>query len=193
MSLYLLLAVSLCAAAFGLYWSAKRAGITPMYSGVFAGCAVAAFLLGWAFRGGAAPEVSVVAPVVAPVVAATPNPALFHEALSELQFPTHVAASSSAKGSIVVQNSSALTWSTANGPILLGFHILAADGHPVNEGRALFGTKSLKPGEKRRVPIAAMMPSAPGQYKVKFDVIYEGYAWFESTRNRPVTVSVTVQ
>lgn len=189
MSVYLLLALSLCAAAFGLYWLAKRAGISPAHSGTFAGAAVVAFLLGWAFRGGAAQEPVAVTAPSPPVV--TPNPAMFHDALSALHFPSRVAAAKAANGTVEVKNTSPLPWQTRNGPILLGFHLLATDGRTISEGRALLG-RDVKPGEKRIIRFAAMMPDAPGQYTLKVDVVYEGYAWFESSRNRPETASLTV-
>ena len=192
MSLYLLLALSLCAAAYGLYWSANRAGAGATHSAVFAGCAVVAFLLGWAFRGGgAAPDAGPAAPVAAPVVVATPNPALFHEAISALQFPSRVAAATVVNGTVVVQNTRALTWPTRNGPVYLGFRTLTADGRVLKEGRALLGN-DLKPGEKRRVSFAALSPDVPGQYTLKVDVVYEKFSWFESSLNRPVVIALTV-
>lgn len=194
MSLYLLLAISLGTVAAGLYAVAKRVGIPPVQSSVFAGTAIVAFLLGWAFHGGGASEASpTVAAVATPVVAGTPVPpaALFHEALSDAQFPNRVAAGTTVNGSVVVQNTSTLTWRAHNGPISLGFHLLDTDGHAVAEGRALLGA-DVKPGEKRRVRFSAKMPAAPGRYTLTLDVVYEYYSWFESVRNQPARIDVTV-
>ena len=169
-----------------------RAGAGRVHSGVFAGCAVTAFLLGWAFRGGGAPpDAGPAATAAAPAAAATPNPAMFHEALSGLQFPNRVSAATVVNGSVVVQNTSALTWPAHDGPVYLGVRTLAADGRILKEGRALLGN-DVKPGEKRRVTFSAVSPDVPGQYTVKVDVVYEKFSWFESALNRPLVVALTV-
>ena len=200
--------VWLCAAAYGLYWIAGRAGIARLHSGVFAGSVVAAFGLGWMLHGGSPPSVAATpsaAPTVAaapepaahatpaPVAQGTPDPTLFRESLTDLQLPDHASVRQTITGSVIVENRSPRRWLAHNAaPVLLGFRVLDAAGNMVRDGRS--GTHAdFAPGARQRIAFDILAPDAPGRYTVKVDMVFEGIAWFESFGSTPVTRVINVQ
>jgi hypothetical protein len=42
------------------------------------------------------------------------------------------------------------------------------------------------------IPIAVPAPTAPGRYRLKFDLVYEGVAWFEECGSPTTTKDLNV-
>ncbi len=196
MSWYLIVILWLCAAASLLYWIAGRAGIRRFHASVFAASVVLAFGLGWAVHGRSRPDIvaSTAAPArtTAPAPLPTADAAVFSESLAGLRFPAHVPAHRIVTGSIIVENRSPHTWLAHNAvPILLGYKVLDAAGTAVREGRSATHM-DFPPGARRTISFTVDTPGTPGRYTLKLDMVYEGFAWFESSLNKPATQAITV-
>jgi SAM-dependent methyltransferase len=48
------------------------------------------------------------------------------------------------------------------------------------------------PGERRRVSVTVTAPEAPGAYRLQFDLVHEGIAWFADLGSRPAEVATGV-
>lgn len=185
---FFLIAVWLAVAAALLYWLGTRVKLPPTHRAVFAGSIIAAFIVGWVFRGGSGPA----APVPTPVPQPSVNPAMFSDTLSAVEFPSTVPTRRDQAGSIVVENRSAVMWPThASRPVLLGFFVYDSSGHAVRVGRAALGP-DFAPHQKRRIGFIIPTPDSPGLYTLKLDLVYESIGWFESNGQKAITLPIRV-
>jgi hypothetical protein len=180
----LLIVAWLAVVAALVYWLGTRVKLPPTHRAVFAGSVIAAFIVGWVFRGGSGPA----APVPTPVAQPSVNPAMFVDSLSAVEFPSTVPARHDQAGSIIVENRSVVTWPThAERPVLLGFFVYDSSGHAVRLGRAALGA-DFAPHQKRRIGFTIPTPDSPGLYTLKLDLVYESIGWFQ----KPITIPIKV-
>ncbi len=95
---------------------------------------------------------------------------------------------------IAVTNVSDVAWhATEAHPINLGNHWLDQDGAIVayDDARAKMPAV-LGPGERVPVEIVVTCPAEPGRYRLQFDVVQEGVAWFATCGSELAEVQVSV-
>ena len=93
---------------------------------------------------------------------------------------------------VSVQNAGTTTWQP--GAFNLGYHIYVSSGAVfVWDGARTAFAAPVAPGETATVDAVVRMPTGPGTYTLKFDVVQEGVTWF-SGQNVPMgSVSLQVQ
>lgn len=94
-----------------------------------------------------------------------------------------------------VTNLSDVPWfSTPTHPINVGNHWLARDGTVVayDDARAALPAV-VAPGAEAEVDIAVTAPSDPGAYRLQFDVVQEGVAWFATCGSELAEVEVRAE
>jgi hypothetical protein len=91
---------------------------------------------------------------------------------------------------VTLTNNGSLTWQP--GAVNLSYHLYAASGNVfVWDGLRTALPATVAPGSSVTVSAIVRVPTAAGQYRVAFDLVREGVAWF-STQNVP-TGSSTLQ
>ena len=112
---------------------------------------------------------------------------------SLLNRPVTAAAGSDLKLQTRVQNLSSRPFpaqaSYGRRLVRLGAQLCAPDGALINRDyERAWLPAALPPGAAAEIPITLKAPSEPGQYVLKFDLVYEGIDWFEACGS-PVTVT----
>ena len=95
---------------------------------------------------------------------------------------------------VSVTNLSDVPWfSTPTHPINVGNHWLAADGAVIayDDARAALPAV-LAPGAEAQVDVAVTAPAVPGAYRLQFDVVQEGVAWFATCGSALAELNVRV-
>ena len=96
---------------------------------------------------------------------------------------------------VEVTNRSPVAWTQSAGfPLRLGNHwiddrsgeiVIHDDGRTRMPGR-------VRPGETARLAVTVQAPSRPGRYRLRFDVVQEGVAWFGGSDRAGVDIPVEV-
>jgi hypothetical protein len=107
----------------------------------------------------------------------------------------HVTPGAALRFTVTVTNLSDVTWSDAPGRVLnVGNHWLDGRGDMVQQDDARAKLPApLGPGAEARVDIVVAAPAAAGDYRLQFDVVQEGVAWFASCGSAPVDLAVHVE
>ena len=75
-------------------------------------------------------------------------------------------------------------------PLHVAYHLEAADGSAALwDGQRSALLSRVLPGERVRVGATVRMPSAPGRYKLTFDLVLEGVRWFGIDRRIEIEVA----
>jgi stage II sporulation protein D len=94
-----------------------------------------------------------------------------------------------------VSNYGARVWPAGGpNPVQLSYHLLTSGGQVVTwDGRrgALGG--DLAVGQSAVVPISVQLPSALGEYRISWDLVQEGVAWFSQLGVGRLTEAISVQ
>ncbi len=96
---------------------------------------------------------------------------------------------------VAVTNLSDVPWrATPAHPLNVGNHWLAADGTVVayDDARVMLPAVAA-PGAEAQVDIAVTAPAAPGAYRLQFDVVQEGVAWFATCGSELAELEVSVE
>ncbi|MDH4064262.1 MAG: class I SAM-dependent methyltransferase [Acidobacteriota bacterium] len=105
-----------------------------------------------------------------------------------------VAAGATTPFRVEVINTSGVTWRQAAAhPINVGNHWLDRDGVVLryDDARTALPTP-IAPGAMAEIEILVTAPIAPGDYRLQFDVVQEGVAWFATCGSMPGEVAVRV-
>ena len=83
------------------------------------------------------------------------------------------------------------------GPVLVGSHLYAADGHLLERDHSRFplpgaGGSGVAPGEQIIFDTELPVPDAPGDYTVEIDLVSELVCWFEFNETIPATLRLRV-
>jgi hypothetical protein len=80
------------------------------------------------------------------------------------------------------------------GLVNVGAHLFTTDGQLVDFDYMRLqlqpSTEPILPGERVEV-VAALPPVEPGNYRVEFDLVAEGVAWFSENGNPTVTIDLS--
>jgi len=109
------------------------------------------------------------------------------------EFPSSVAASSKTMARVVFRNSGTEIWHGSVHPV----RYFVPEGAPLKEGRddapRLALRRPVAPGQTvtlERFEVAA--PARPGRYRLVFDLVNEGVAWFSDRGASPCSIPVRV-
>ena len=79
-------------------------------------------------------------------------------------------------------------------PVALSYHLLSSSGGVlVWEGRRGVLPRDLRPGDTASVPIDVALPQATGDYRIQWDLVQEGVAWFSQLGVQSKVEPITVQ
>jgi stage II sporulation protein D len=94
-----------------------------------------------------------------------------------------------------VSNYGARVWPASGpNPVQLSYHILTAGGQVVTwDGRRGPLGGDLAVGQSAVVPISVQLPSALGEYRISWDLVQEGVAWFSQLGVGRLTEAISVQ
>jgi len=101
------------------------------------------------------------------------------------------------RGRISVQNVGRWSWRPTSpigfGHVALGIQLLDdRDGVINRDFRRVSLTEDIYAGDSRSLDVEFPAPLAPGNYRLKIDVVAEGLAWFEDVGSAAVTRSIVV-
>ena len=77
-----------------------------------------------------------------------------------------------------VLNASSQTWSKNGDVFHLSYHWYKGGAVVVFDGERTLLVKDVKPGETADLSARVKLPSAPGTYRLKWDMVHEGVSWF---------------
>lgn len=108
---------------------------------------------------------------------------------------TRLPAGSRARIDLRVANAGVADWPRSEtlgaGLIRLGAQLLDTDATLIEQDFARANLpQELAPGDSCDIPLAFKLPSAPGRYKLKVDLLQEQVCWFEERGSRPLLVEV---
>lgn len=95
---------------------------------------------------------------------------------------------------VTLANTGNIPWNAGGeGPVHLAYHWYDAQGRLVSwDGvRTALGA-DVAPGESRTLAMNVLMPTAPGSYSLRVDLVREGIAWFSGLDVPPLAVSTSV-
>jgi peptidoglycan/xylan/chitin deacetylase (PgdA/CDA1 family) len=115
-------------------------------------------------------------------------PSIFGATYAGDGLPTGGAAGSTLAGTIALTNTGAAMWAASgSAPVLLSYHIYAANGQPVIwDGARSALPRDVGPGETVTVNATLRIPAAPGAYTVVWDAVQEGVSWFSALGSPPL-------
>lgn len=90
---------------------------------------------------------------------------------------------------LTISNPSAREWPAG---VVLGTHIYRTDGSLLEWNGVRTALPSIGPGESATVNARVLAPAIPGGYRVAFDLVNEGVAWFSSMGVTPAATGLTV-
>ncbi len=97
---------------------------------------------------------------------------------------------------VTITNVGSATWPAADagpGQVNLGVQLLEGDGRLlVRDHHRVPLPGSVAPGGVTRLDFTCPMPSAPGRYQLKFDLVAEGVAWFEAGGSATLSHAIEV-
>lgn len=104
------------------------------------------------------------------------------------------------RGQVTAVNTGSNRWLPSDasaGAVRLGVHLLDGEGVCLDRDYARIDlpTESpdgRRPGDTASFDFAVSAPPAPGSYRLKFDLVAEGVAWFELNGVSTVTIPITV-
>ena len=111
--------------------------------------------------------------------------------------PARVLPGASLTATVALANTGSTLWRATGDPgsgyVRIGVQLLDASAQVVSRDFARVALDAdVAPGGSRRVTATFAAPEAPGEYRLKFDLVAEGVAWFEPTGTkaeiRPLSV-----
>jgi hypothetical protein len=108
---------------------------------------------------------------------------------------TRLPAGSRGQVALRVANAGVVLWPRAETPgpgaIRLGAQLMDVSGTPIQQDFARVELpRGLAPGESCEVPLSFKLPSTPGRYRLKVDLLQEQVCWFEERGSRPLELEV---
>ena len=94
------------------------------------------------------------------------------------------------EAAVELENTGTLAWSER---VLLAYHWLDLLGNPIVWDGLRTPLPRLRPGERATVDACVRAPIPPGPYRLAFDLVAEGRAWFSELGDALLTVDVDVQ
>ena len=94
------------------------------------------------------------------------------------------------EAAVELGNTGTLAWGER---VLLAYHWLDLLGNPIVWDGLRSPLPRLRPGERAIVDACVRAPIPPGPYRLAFDLVAEGRAWFSELGDAPLTVDVEVQ
>ena len=124
----------------------------------------------------------------------------FHAAIAVEHAPSHARPEETITATVTLRNTGTALWparsDSGSGHVRLGIQLLDAEGRVIGRdfGRCAL-TADVRPGESHTMRAAFTAPAAAGDYRLKFDLVAEGVAWFEPSGTkvviRPLRVAKT--
>ena len=98
--------------------------------------------------------------------------------------PIEAAAGATVPAIVKIVNTGSVLWKSAGEPgsdyVRIGVQLLDVTGHVIARDFARAGLAAdIPPGGSQRVVASLAAPAEPGEYRLKFDLVAEGVAWFE--------------
>ena len=109
-------------------------------------------------------------------------------ALEVVNAPLTAVVSSDVVIRVRIANIGTTNWNSSSipGEVRLGVQLLASDGRVINRDYARRDLPApILPGGRCDVTVRMVMPSSPGSYQLKFDLVREGVRWFELAGSDP--------
>ena len=91
---------------------------------------------------------------------------------------------------VELENTGTLAWGER---IFLAYHWLDLLGNPIVWDGTRTAPPRLGPGERATVEARVRAPIPPGPYRLAFDLVAEGRAWFSELGDAPLTIDVEVR
>ncbi len=115
--------------------------------------------------------------------------------LTLMEAPTRSAAGASLIVTLAIGNVGTTSWPTAPGAgqVRLGVQLLTGDGSVIDRDYARHALSApVDPGGRCKLTVPVVLPTEAGPYKLKFDLVREGVAWFELAGSAPVVHDIDV-
>ncbi|HUK99199.1 MAG TPA: hypothetical protein VLV46_16275 [Gaiellaceae bacterium] len=93
------------------------------------------------------------------------------------------------EATVELRNTGTIVWGER---VLLAYHWLDLLGNPIVWDGIRTGLPPLGPGERASVGARVRAPIPPGPYRLAFDLVAEGRAWFSELGDAPLTIDVEV-
>jgi MoaA/NifB/PqqE/SkfB family radical SAM enzyme len=129
-------------------------------------------------------------------VAQDPIDALFYSVrFVSHQTPQRLRAGSETRVPITIMNTSAVEWPTeGDHAVKVAYSWYHANGAlHVLDGMRTRIVPSPRPGETAALQAALRAPDRPGRYVLKWDLVYDPYAWFKDRGSLPLEIDVLVE
>lgn len=115
----------------------------------------------------------------------------------ECELPPSLAPGAPVSVPLTVENAGDTLWLTGparrNGACMLGVRVIDAAGNVVSERHGEPPLpRPLAPGESARVVLNLRAPVAPGEYRLKIDLVAQHVCWFEQTGSEPLVIPFRV-
>lgn len=100
-----------------------------------------------------------------------------------------------ARADLLLKNKGKRDWNTTGpGPVFLSYHLLSETGEAKRQENPRTALPHpLKPGEKTEAAVEVRAPLEPGSYRVEFDLVREGVAWFKDGGSRTFSLPLVVE
>jgi len=168
-----------------------------------AGCGAAVLLAGALAQASSFHLPASLALAEAPQIPARP-PGFYRVKWGGVALPAVLPAGRRARLLVSFENAGTETWPDlrladpsgrgARGAVRLGYRWLDARGLVVSDYQSRSDLpRPLRPGESIALPVEAILPAAPGRYRLQVDLVHELVAWFEVRGAERFELPVTVQ
>ena len=95
-----------------------------------------------------------------------------------------------AAATVELENTGTVAWGER---VFLAYHWLDLRGNPIVWDGIRTAPPPLQPGARADVRCRVRAPIPPGRYRLAFDLVSEGRAWFSELGDAPLTIDVDVQ